>query len=515
VWAVRTIGPRTGAGFTVLLTLVLLSGGCTPFTEYVHNGFKVGPNYRKPPAPVAANWIDASDQRLRTGADDLSRWWTVFGDPVLDNLICLAYRQNLTLRQAGFRVLEARAQLGIAVGNFFPQNQAMMGSYQREAVSTQTANRGFSTATRFFSQWDYGFTLAWELDFWGRFRRAIESAGATLDASVEDYDDVLVTLLSDVATAYVQMRTLEQRIKYAKANVAIQRESYDIAKAKRGVFASGIDVDQALSILKQTEAGIPELEIAVRQTTDQLCILLGIPPEELRARLGAGNISRAPPEVVIGIPADLLRRRPDVRRAERLAAAQSAQIGVAESEFYPHIFFRGTIDYQASTFKKLFNSRALSGNVGPSFQWDILNYGRILNNVRFQDARFQELVAAYQQTVLNANKETEDGLIAFLKAHLRTQLQQEGVAAGAAAVKAIRDLWKAGLLTDFTRVAQLEQNKVQLEDTLAQAEGEIARPTRKRPESCRRRGSGGTSIRSNPYACRAGVSRRPPRLRAQ
>jgi NodT family efflux transporter outer membrane factor (OMF) lipoprotein len=463
------------AYFPPLLTLALFCDGCTPFTEYVHNGFKVGPNYRKPPVAVAPDWIDASDKRLRRGPDDLSRWWTVFNDPVLNNLIDTAYRQNLTLRQAGFRVLQARAQLGIAVGNFFPQSQTMMGSYVREAVSAETANRSVSsTANRFFSQWDYGFTLAWELDFWGRFRRAIESAGATLDASVEDYDDVLVTLLSDVATAYVQMRTLEQRIKYARKNVGILQKLYKITLDRKPEFATGIDVNQAQSILKQTEAGIPELEIALRQTTDQLCILLGIPPEELRARLGPGDIPVAPPEVVIGIPADLLRRRPDVRRAERQAAAQSAQIGVAESDFYPHIFFRGTIDYQASTFKKLFNSKALSGNVGPSFQWELLNYGRIINNVRFQDARFQELVAAYQQTVLNANKEVEDGLVTFLKAHLRTQEQQKGVDAGAAAVKAINDLWQTFQLTDYTRVAQLTQNLVQLEDTLAQAQGEIA-----------------------------------------
>jgi NodT family efflux transporter outer membrane factor (OMF) lipoprotein len=474
VRAVRRLGPRAGVCFAGVLTLALSCPGCTPWTEYVHNGFKVGPNYHKPPAAVAPDWIDAGDKRLRKGKDDLSHWWTVFQDPVLDNLICLAYRQNLTLREAGFRVLQARAQLGITVGNFFPQTQTMMGSYMREAVSAETAGRGASTAGRFFSMWDFGFTLAWELDFWGRFRRAIESAAATLDASVEDYDDVLVTLLSDVATAYVQMRTLELRIQYARENATIQRKTYDINKAKKGVLTAGLDVEQALSILRQTEAGISELEIALRVTTDQLCILLGIPPEELRAKLGKGMIPVAPPEVVIGIPADLLRRRPEIRRAERLAAAQSAQIGVAESEFYPHITFRGTLDYQASTFKKLFNSRAMSGSVGPSFQWEILNYGRHLHNVRLQDARFQELVAAYQQTVLTANREAEDGLVTFLRAHERFRLQQEAVKAGAAAVKAIRDLWRDGLLTDYTRVAQLEQNQVLLEDTLALAEGEIA-----------------------------------------
>jgi len=463
-------------GFAVRISVALFFCGCTPFSEYIQNGFKVGPNYRKPPAPVARDWIDANDKRLRTGPDDLIQWWKVFHDPVLDNLICSACHQNLTLRQAGFRVLEARAQLGITVGSIFPQLQNMTGSYEREAVSAATANRtASSTVKRFFGQWNYGFNLAWELDFWGRFRRAIESDNASLDASVEGYDGVLVTLLSDVATAYVQMRTLEQRITYVRNNVAIQRRTYEITKSKyEGKLASGLDVDQALSTLRQTEAGIPELEISLRQATDQLCILLGIPPEELRTRLGPGAIPTAPPDVVVGIPADLLRRRPDVRQAERLAAAQCAQIGVAESAFYPHISIVGTINYQAERFKHLFTPAALSGSVSPGFQWDILNYGRLLNNVRLQDARFQELVVAYQQTVLTANQETEDGLVSFLKAQERTRLQKESADAGDRAVKAIEDLWKGGLLTDFTRVAQLELNQVVLEDTLAQAEGEIA-----------------------------------------
>jgi NodT family efflux transporter outer membrane factor (OMF) lipoprotein len=472
--AAQRTGLRPLVSFAVLMILTLSLCGCTTLSEYVHNGFKVGPNYRKPPAPVAQDWIDATDKRLRREPDDLSQWWKVFHDPILDNLICSAYQQNLTLKEAGFRVLEARAQLGIAVGNIFPQTQNMTGSFQREAVSAETANRSLSTARRFFSQWNYGFNLAWELDFWGRFRRAIESDRDSLDASVEGYDEVLVTLLSDVATAYVQMRTLEKRIAYARKNVAIQRETYEIAKAKMGVFAAPLDVDQALSTLKQTEAAIPELEIGLRQTTNQLCILLGIPPEELRTRLGPGEIPTASPEVVVGIPADLLRRRPDVRQAERLAAAQCAQIGVAESAFYPHVTIVGTIDYQAELFKNLFNSRAMSGNIMPGFQWDILNYGRFLNNVRLQDAKFQELIAAFQQTVLNANQEAENGLVTFLKAQERARLQKAGADAGASAVKAIKDLWKGGLLNDYTRVAQLELNQVVLEDTLAQAEGEIA-----------------------------------------
>ena len=293
--------------------------GCTSVSEYIQNGFKVGPNYQKPAAAVAPNWIDASDKRMRTESDDLSKWWTVFNDPVLNDLICDAYHQNLTLREAGWRVLQARAQLGITVGEIFPQAQAMTGTFQREATSGQTG----SAPQKYFSRWDYGFTLSWELDFWGRFRRAIESDRAGLDASVEDYDDVLVTLLGSVATAYVQYRTSEERIKYAKRNLKIQTDVLEITKVKADVGnAKKLDVDQAESILYQTEAGIPELEIAQRVASNQLCILLGIPPEQLHDKLGISPIPRAPADVVIGIPADLLRRRPDVRKAERLAAAQ-------------------------------------------------------------------------------------------------------------------------------------------------------------------------------------------------
>jgi len=244
--------------------------GCTPLMEYVHNGFKVGPNYRRPPAPVAQNWIDAADPRVRTESDDLSKWWTVFNDPVLDDLVCSAYLQNLTLREAGFRVLEARAQLGIAVGNILPQTQTATGSYAWNATTAETANRSF-IRKRFFGQWDYAFNLAWELDFWGRFRRAIEGSLDSLDASVENYDSMLVTLLGDVATNYAQLRTTEQRIKYAKQNVELQRQTLTLVEARfKAGTVSELDLDQAKSTLAQTEATIPELEISLRQFNNEL-----------------------------------------------------------------------------------------------------------------------------------------------------------------------------------------------------------------------------------------------------
>jgi NodT family efflux transporter outer membrane factor (OMF) lipoprotein len=452
----------------LFIALAMSCSGCTSLSEYVQNGFKVGPNYQMPDAPVAPNWIDASDKRVRTGSDDLSKWWTVFNDPVLNDLIYDAYHQNLTLREAGYRVLQARAQLGISIGELFPQTQSMNGDFLREA-----SNGATGTNQKFINRWDYGFALAWELDFWGKFRRTVESNRASLQASVANYDDVLVTLLGDLATAYVQYRTTEERIRYATQNANIQAQVLEIVRAQ---FAAGkipkMDVDQAESTLYQTQAGIPALEIALRTYNNQMCLLLGIPTVQLQGKLGKAPIPVAPVDVAIGIPADLLRRRPDVREAERLAAAQCAQIGLAVSAYYPHISILGTIDYQANRFKDLFNGKSFSGSIGPSFQWDILQYGRLLNNVRMQDANYLQLVEAYRQAVLTANQEVENGLVTFLKSQEQYQLQKKSVDAGKAALDTVQKLYPDKV--DFTRVAQLLQTQVVLEDTLAQVQGQIA-----------------------------------------
>ncbi|HEX4414508.1 MAG TPA: TolC family protein, partial [Lacipirellulaceae bacterium] len=284
-------------GVTLLTTLMTLlsSTGCTGVREYFHNGCKVGPNYCRPVAPVAPNWIDANDKRVNTGCDDLCQWWKVFNDPVLDALICTAYHQNLTLREAGFRILQARAQLGIARGEMLPQTQNLTGDYQRIARSNQTAGLGgLPTGPRFFDQWDYGFNLDWELDFWGRFRRAVASQEDTLNASVEDFDGALVTLLGDVATTYTQMRTFEQRIEYAENNVKIQQDTLDIVEARfKASTISELDVDQARSTLNATQASLQELRIGLRQSINQLCILMGMPPEDLLLRINHGPIPTA------------------------------------------------------------------------------------------------------------------------------------------------------------------------------------------------------------------------------
>jgi NodT family efflux transporter outer membrane factor (OMF) lipoprotein len=463
---------RWVSGGTLVLAILAL-GGCTTLDDYVHNGFKVGPNFKRPPAPVAKHWIDAADVRVHEGEGDDSHWWTAFNDPLLNDLVQTAYHQNLTLREAGFRVLESRAQLGIACGEFFPQTQVMNGDATSHGVSTNVANR-VATPTRWFGQWDYGFGLAWELDFWGRFRRAIEAADDTLDASVEGYDDVLVTLVGDVAATYVQIRILQQQIGYARQTLALQRDSLAIASAKyKGGQTSKVDVNQGQSDVSATEALIEQLLIPLRQAANRLCILLGLPPEDILCRLGEGPIPMAQPDIIVGVPADLLRRRPDVRRAERLAAAQCAMIGVAEADFYPSISITATFGWSAQELKDLFAHGSFRELVGPSFQWPILNYGRICNNVRLQDAHFQELVVAYQNTVLKAGEEVENGLVTFLRAQFRFRDQSESVSAEAEALKEAISQYKNGLV-DYTRVDLIQERLVERQQTLAEAQGQIA-----------------------------------------
>lgn len=288
------------------------------------------------------------------------------------------------------------------------------------------------------------------------------------------YDDVLVTLLGDVALNYVVVRTTQERINLLRANVELQRGILQFIdnRLKAGFKQTELDLDQALSTLRQTEAAIPQLEITLREAENSLCVLLGIPPTDLTERLGTGPIPMPPPEVVVGIPADLVRRRPDVRRAERLAAAQAEQIGIAQADLYPAFSINGNFGYTAKSFPDLFRSTAFNGSVGPSFQWNLLNYGRIVSNVRYQDARFLELVAAYQSAVLQATREVENGLVRFLRAQQRSRLLDESVAAARKAVDIAVEQYEKGA-TDFNRYALIEQNLVTQQDSAAQARGEV------------------------------------------
>lgn len=471
-------GPSRGAAWVSLVALVAACSGCGSIGSWVQNGFKVGPEYCRPAVPVADAWIDFNDPRVisdQYGVDNCA-WWYVFNDPVMAGLIQTSYTQNLPLREAGLRVLEAQAQRDIAAGLLFPQSQTAFGNYQRIQFSRNGNSFGGATALpkRAFDLWSTGLSVAWEVDVWGRFRRNIETADALVDASVEDYDDVLVCLIAETAAAYVDVRESQQRLEYARANVAAQQGSLQIAEARfRNGAVSELDVTQAKSNLGQTEALIPFLEILLRQSNNRLCVLMGMPPRDLLPELGPAPIPATPSDVVVGIPADLIRRRPDVRAAERRVAAQSAQIGVAAADLLPAFSISGTINWQANQFNRLFSSRSNAGVIGPAFDWNIFNYGRLVNNVNVQDARFQQLAIAYQQAVLTANEEAENAIIAFLKAQEQTDALRFSVEASQRSVEIVLIQYREGQV-DFNRVFNLQSALVQQQDQLAEAQADVA-----------------------------------------
>lgn len=460
----------SGSAIACLLSLALAAGGCTSLRQWWHNGCKVGPNYARPRAPVASAWVDAGDPRVKSEPAADCAWWTVFNDPVLNGLVDAARAQNLDLRAAGTRIVEARAQRGIAVGNLFPQQQTAVGTYVHGQI---TKNLGLPLPTS-VSLYATGFNASWELDVWGRYRRTIEGATAEVDAAIEGYGETLVMLLADVAASYVEMRTFEQRLAYARKNLEIQRGSTQLAEQRfKNGAATELDVRQARSNLAQTESLIPALVAGQRRSANQLCILMGMPVMDLTGGLDAAPIPRAPAEVSIGIPADLLRRRPDVRRAEREVAAQSAQIGIAQSDLYPRLSLNGFLGYAANNFRDLFRTDSFTSFIIPSLQWNVLNYGRIANNIIAQDARLERKALEYQQTVLRGGREVEDGLIGFLQSQQAAASLQQSVAEAQRAVELVLLQYEGGV-TDFNRVYNTQSTLVVQQDQLAQAQGDIA-----------------------------------------
>ena len=457
---------------SLILAMLPLMAGCGGLREWYHNGFKVGPNYCTPSAATAEYWIDADNPRLKSLEDNNAHWWTVFNDPTLDYLVASAADENLTLKMAGCRILEARAERGVALGNLFPQQQGASGSYSRNALGNGYPFDEFPGLGHYFDNTQVGFNAAWELDFWGRFRRAIEAADANLDAQCAGYNNVLVLLQAEMAANYIQMRAYEERLQLARKNVDLQKETLRIISLReRAGLVTELDVQQATYNLGQTESLIPTLDAGRRRAQNRLCILMAKPPQELDQIANRfGSIPVPPQEIVVGIPADLLRRRPDVQQAERAAALQSARIGIAEAEFYPHIAITGTIGVQAQNFSNLFNSQSLVGQIGPGFNWNLLNYGRIENNVRAQDARFQQAVLTYRDTVLRANEEVENGIVSFLREQERVASLTGSTNAAARSVEIATRQYEKGTIY-YQPLLDSERVLVQQQDTLTESRG--------------------------------------------
>jgi NodT family efflux transporter outer membrane factor (OMF) lipoprotein len=431
----------------------------------------LGPDYREPTAPVQPDWIEVEEALIETTPPVTAMWWqTAFRDPILDQLVATALAQNLSLRSAGLRVLQARQQLLIAIGNQYPQQQQLGGQAGVEGL--------FSSSSE--ELYDLGFNLSWEADVWGRFRRQIESASAALDASVANYDGIMVSLISEVAQTYLLIRTTQKRLAVAQENLRYQAESVRITTAKyEAGEVSALDVEQAQSLFYNTQASVVVFEQSLQQFKNALAILLGQPPYDMNdVLLKPRPIPTVAPEVAIGMPQDLIRRRPDIRQAERQLASQSAQIGFAITDLYPQFGISGSVGTSVSTaagfqFSDLFNSDTSGYNLFGVFQWNIFNYGRLKNNVRLQDAVFQQLLEDYRQTVLQAQGEVENAIVAFLKS--QQQLASFRLAAEAAqrAVDISTEQYQDGLVEFNTVISTLRSLTAQ-QDQFASAKGTVA-----------------------------------------
>ncbi len=437
------------------LLLALLLGGC----------YNIGPKYTPPDAAIENTWIEEDSGQLNSAQQAGARWWSeAFGDPELDRLVAMALEQNLTLRSAALRVLQAQQQLAIAIGSQFPQQQQVTGSASRQKETGLT-----------FDDYSIGFNIGWEADLWGRFSDQVDSASAGLDASVAGYDGALVSLVSQVAQNYILIRTYQQRLQVARQNILLQDKSWRIAKAKfEAGEVSRLDVDQAESLLNNTKASVPAFEASLQQLKNGLAILLGVPPAKFNMLLNEErDIPHTSSIIAIGMPQDLVRRRPDIRLAERQLAAQSAEIGFAMTELYPHLTIGGAIGTTAMNSSDLFTNDAQTWSLFGMFEWNIFNYGRLKSNVRLQDALFQQLLVDYRNTVLEAQGDAENAIIAYLKSHEQLIYYRAAAKASQQAVSTATIQYREGEITFNWLISILDEN-LQQQDLLAEVRGSTA-----------------------------------------
>ena len=444
------------------LAATVLLGACTT----------VGPDFQRPQVPPwLAQWMGGSLEPLTTDRrvprlGQLQEWWRTFNDPVLEALVAEAQRVNPNVRTAGLRIMEARAQLGIAGSALYPQVQQATsdllwaGEHRTGARDTSAVN--FSV----------GFQVGWELDFWGKFRRGIEAADANYFASIAQYDDLQVLMAAQVAAFYTSIRTLEMRLVIARENAAIQARSLEITERLfKGGSDSELDVQQAKAQYLGTLATIPPLEIALRQTQNALSTLLVRAPGPLpEMTLGKNVIPQAELAVIVDMPAELLRRRPDVRSAELQLAAQSALIGVSVADLYPSISLLGSVGLSATSLSG--SSRALTWGVGPSLVWNVFDYGRLNNAVLVQDARFQQLYEQYQDAVLRAAREVDDAAVGFAKTGEQILLLVDGVAAAQRSLDLANIQYREGL-TNFERILDSQRVLFAQQDFLVSSRGSL------------------------------------------
>jgi NodT family efflux transporter outer membrane factor (OMF) lipoprotein len=430
-------------------------------------GCTVGPDYHRQDATMPSGWIGKQEPlEESSNHSELARWWTAFNDPNLTSLIERSINMNLDLLAAQSRIQQARAVRGIAAGEVWPQVNAG-GSYTRGRIPIQ-GNPDADAPTRDLFQ--AGLDAAWEVDVFGGVRRSVEAADADVRVAVEEHRDVLVTLVSEVAINYIELRGFQQEIVIAQNNLNAQQRTAELTHKKfQGGLIGILDVANADAQVATTASLIPQVEAAAQQSMYNLSVLLGLEPAALIQELSPTNsIPFAPPQVPIGIPSELLRRRPDIRRAEAAIHSATARIGVATADLYPKFSMTGSVNFQNDQLHGLINSANRFWTAGPAVDWQIFNAGRVRSNMELQKALQQESMLAYQKTVITALKDVENALIAYAKEYERHKMLADAVAHNRKAVDSATQLYERGL-TDFLNVLVAQRSLFASEEALVQS----------------------------------------------
>ena len=430
----------------------------------IQSGCMVGPNYQAPKQSVPAKWTGAVGPLAGEKADTvLIQWWNDFNDPNLTSLVERAVASNLDLRQAEERIRQARASRRVITAGFWPT---------ADATATLTRSRtppsitGPATMTNLFQS---GLDAAWELDIFGGTRRNIESADADIQAAVEDRRDVLVTLVSEVALNYVQLRGFQQEILIAEKNLKAQQNSAEVVRKRyEGGFVSALDLANADAQVATTLSQIPTLQASARQTINNIALLLGQQPQSLPDELSSvSSIPPAPPEIPAGLPSEILRRRPDIRRAEARAHSATAQIGVATADLFPKFNLTGSLSFRGTNANVFFWDKR-SWSFGPSADWQIFNAGSVSANIEVQKALTQQALIEYEKTVLTALNEVENALITYSNEQQRNKALLEAVTQNRKAVEISTKLYSEGQ-TDFLSVLDAQRSLYSSQDALVQS----------------------------------------------
>jgi NodT family efflux transporter outer membrane factor (OMF) lipoprotein len=444
----------------MIISMVVTVPGC----------FVVGPDYKAPDIATPTEW----SQGLRRGlsvaepeAETLVRWWITLGDPDLSNLIERARVGNVDLKSAQARIREARARRGVAESGLYPSLN-ISGSAN---VSRSSEDAGSGIRRELYRT---GFDASWEVDVFGGVRRSVEAAQADLEASVADFQDLMVSLLAEVALNYVEARTFQTQLQVAEENLKAQAETLQLTEWR---FAAGLvsklDVEQAKANLENTRALLPKLRSNIEAAKNRLAILLGVFPGALEAQLATRKpIPEAPLEVAVGVPAETLRRRPDVRRAERQLAAQTARIGAATADLYPKFSLPGSIGFEALSTNHLFSTANRAWSLIGSFTWTIFKGGAIRQNIEVQNALQEQSLKQYEATILTALEDVENGLVAFAEEQERRDALLEATQAAQRAAALARDQYTSGLI-DFQTVLDAERSVLTAQDQLAQSKGQV------------------------------------------